>query len=377
MPNCKRLSVRLLQNLVSNLPSLRSLDLSGCTSCNDSVLLSLAKNCEHLHVLKLESCKEVTDEGLSFLNKNTKILELKLSGTRVTADGALKLLQNHQHLQSLSLATCSSKQQNFFSDSFLTLQTTRLRCLDLSNTNVDDHSVVNISKICPAICTLNLSGCHNTTGASLVHLQTLEQLEHLELDASSINCSLELPDFLRIRGSQLVKLHLVMASGIDTGVIAQYCPNLLDLCLADSTDVLSSSSQKYGREFTLLEACPNLKFLDLQSCTFSDVKNLDEHFASIFCPSVSHMEVLNLAHVRDITDECLASLIKSSFGKLRILNISSCDLITVELVLKVVQHCKHLEYLNVQDCWKVHRCDIERAQALARNLQRAVEIKWQ
>lgn len=379
MPYCnKRISVQVLQDLPANLPSLRSLDLNSCSTCSDNVLMAIGQHCKNIHVLKLRSCKKITDHGLEFLSMCKSILELDLSGTSCSPDGVLMLLQNLQHLQSLSLETCNSKNQPYFSSKFLSLQTTRLRYLDISNTSVNDSCIANIVRICPEISTLILIACEDITGESLLHLKTLEQLKHLEIFALRIDSSVHLEEFLAERGTHLEILHLLMASHIDTGMIGTHCPNLTNLSLSGCTNMTGSLAQLPDKQLvTLIEACPYLKSLNIGSTSFSETRSLQEHFSAIFNKSANHLEVLNLSDLEDIELDGIGSFMETScFSGLKFLDISHCNLVTVDLFLKFVECCKKLQRLNVLECWKVHLCDVERAQQMAREEGRELEILW-
>jgi hypothetical protein len=329
----------------------------------------------------------VTDPGIKSLCGDvtaiscSKIVEINLSATSITSKGVLYLLRTQPYLKSLSLSTCLSSSSHFkemfFNDCYLPLGVTKLKYVDVSATSINDSVVANICKLCPTLSSLILIGCSNLTSLSLLHLKTLHDLKHLQLDASGVDFNTKLTSFLKERGCHLETLHLPMSSNIDTLVIGQQCNNLTNLSLADSTNLSGSFINKNNKALTLLEACLHLKCLNLQNCKFSEARSLSEHLSSIFCTSLCDLEILNLSGVEDLEYGNISKFIESlGFSNLKFLDISRCPLVTNELVFLLVSSCKNLQHLNVSDCWKVNRCDVEVANQLVEESGGEMEIAW-
>lgn len=386
LQNCSRITSKALQELTLGLPNLRTLDLSGCYQCNNHVLASLGKNCKNLHVLKLDSCKKVTDLGLKELcsdnttgNNCSKIVEISLSATSVSSEGIFNLLVTQPYLQSLSLSYCHPlpSQQIYFNESYLSLGTTKLKYVDLSNTSIDNSVVKNLCEICPSLSNLILTECPNLTGSCLDYLKSLCDLKHLHLDGSGFDFDKELKPFLMAHGYRLEALHLPTSCNIDTEIIGQYCTSLTYLLLTDSSNLSGSFINKDNKTLTLLEACQHLKCLNLQHCTFSGSKPFTEHLSSIFCTLKCDLETLNLSGIEDLEYENITKFIESPcFSKLKQIDISRCPLVTKELVFLLLNSCKSLETLNVSDCWKVNRRDIETANQIIKKSGCQIELIW-
>lgn len=311
--------------------------------------------------------------------KCSKIVEISLSATSVSSEGVFNLLATQLHLQSLSLSYCHPlpSQQQYFNEHYLSLETTKLKYLDLSNTSIDNSVVKNMCKICPSLSNVVLTECPNLTGSCIDYLQSLCNLKHLHLDGSCFDFDSELKPFLMTHGIDLETLHLPTSRNIDIEVIGQYCSNLTSLLLMDSSNLSGSFIIKDNKTLTLLEACPHLRCLNLQHCTFSASKPFIEHLSSIFCTLVCGLESLNLSGMEDLEYENIAKFIESlCFSKLKEIDISRCPLVTKELVFLLLNCCKSLETLNVSDCWKVNRRDIEAANQMIRKSGCRVELIW-
>ncbi|KAK0163385.1 hypothetical protein PV327_007071 [Microctonus hyperodae] len=118
-------------NKITNISSLKYLNLMSMTDVEDDFLIKLAENCTNLEQLIMDNCTSVTDTGISALLKLEKLTELKICDLYKVTDAVLSRFIN---LKVLHCKNC-----NFVKDQGaiqLIQKASRLEELDLCGTSV-------------------------------------------------------------------------------------------------------------------------------------------------------------------------------------------------------------------------------------------------
>ncbi|XP_014674121.1 PREDICTED: F-box/LRR-repeat protein 14-like [Priapulus caudatus] len=195
---CKQITDRSLDKIAQNLKNLEVLELGGCCNITNNGLLLIAWGLRRLRVLNLRSCRHVTDVGIGHI--------AGLSHKAESADGNLQLehlgLQDCQKLTdqallnvSLGLANLRGINLSFCAnirDSGLKClaRMPRLAAVNLrSCDNVSDAGIAYLAEGgCSRLQTLDVSFCDKVGDAALVHVsQGLYSLRSLSLSACHIS----------------------------------------------------------------------------------------------------------------------------------------------------------------------------------------------
>ncbi|XP_062340614.1 LOW QUALITY PROTEIN: NACHT, LRR and PYD domains-containing protein 12-like [Osmerus eperlanus] len=341
------LSARCCEALASALPSsdLTELDLSN-NNLGDSGMKLLSAGLRNplckLETLRLSGC-HITEEGCASLSstlKSTSFLRhLELSNNDLK-DAGMKLLSAGLgnplcKLETLRLSGCHITEEGCASLSSALNSTSFLRQLDLSNNDLKDAGIKQLSAgLGKPLCkleTLRLSGCHikEEGCASLASaLKSNPVLRELHLS----KCDLQILDmkvFSSLQENPVCKLESLRLS--DCQITEEGCASL-GSALKSNPSLLRDL---------------NLSNSDL---TDSGMKLLSAGLGNTLCK----LETLRLSgcHIKEEGCASLASALKSN-PVLRELHLSKCDLQILDMkVLSSLQEnpvCK-LESLRLSDC---------------------------
>lgn len=296
------------------LQKLRSLTLASCHGVTDVGLQSIGKGCPNLRKFCLRKCSFLSDNGMvSFAQAATSIDNLQLEEChRITQLGLFGTILNcGAKLKALSLVNCLG-----IKDLSLNLPSLSpcksLQSLSIRNCpGFGNVSLTLLSKLCPQLQHVDLSGLNGITDSGLLPLLT--------------NCK-----------AGLVKVNL---SG---------CVNLTD-------KVISSLTKLHGW---------TLELLNLDGC----LKVTDSSLVAIAenCPLLNDLDVSKCC----ITDFGVAALAQANQFNLQILSVFGCSALTDQSLLALVKLGDSLLGLNLQHCNSIstrsielllaqlHRCDI-------------------
>ena len=168
---------RSLSYVVQGLPSLESLNLSGCYSLTDVGLgHAFVHDVPTLSVLNLSLCKQITDSSLERIAQHLKGLEiLDLAGcTNITNWGLFLIAWGLRRLKSLNLRSC-----RYVSDTGIAHLTGVMEaegCKDLEQLTLQDCQKLSdvalkyVARGLERLKVLNLSFCGGITDSGMVHL---------------------------------------------------------------------------------------------------------------------------------------------------------------------------------------------------------------
>ncbi|XP_045810941.1 F-box/LRR-repeat protein 2-like [Trifolium pratense] len=358
------------------LPKLRKVNLSGCYSINDRMLLHLCKNCEFLQEIVIPNNLFVNPNGIAFaIRQRPGLRSLTFSGT----PGRVILVTNFpQH----------------FIDSLVSLK--GLTCLELSCLHIPDDLLYSIAMEGLPLKRLVLGHCTGFTSDGIHHLLSKCQcIQHLDLQKATFQDSFVYHKLSLCLGN-LVSInlsHCYHLTEITLFTLVGRCP-LLNEIYMENTCIgqmvlqlhkyssllnfvinpqmkslhLASNTLLYDNINNIFASmCPNLELVDLSNCVCISkgiVQVLRHckimHLNLSSCPKVNllgmnfevpKLEVLNLS-MTNIDDKTLYVISKNCSGLLQ-LDLEKCYNITEKGVKQVVKKCTRLKEINLRHCCKV------------------------
>ena len=304
-----------------------------------------------VEVLVLKDCKLLTDECIrSMLSKMPKLRKLNLSGnSKITDDafvgGTLEYLRDLEviylagtNVKAIELEKCYSKLKN-------------LSRIDLSKTNVTKETICkmlvsdgdrNLKKLC-------LQGCELDKVALLRIGKIASHLENLNINASRATFDVNDLALLvhEVANENLKQIHLSALGQVNDKIVVNLsrCLNLEVIDLSYNSRITNASIA------ILLQGCRKLKKLRLNG----NYEITDQAFLSI--KSQTDLLEVELSGLTDLGDSGLCHLIRNS-SQLRDLNISQCSSISLQTFLVVVECLKGLKGISIAQCKQLDQAKV-------------------
>ncbi|KAF3446404.1 hypothetical protein FNV43_RR11583 [Rhamnella rubrinervis] len=179
-------------SLIKSAQNLTNLDLAWCNLVSDEALEAIG--CAHsIRTLNLQGCSLITNRGLALLANGTSSKTMKnlvLAECDRITDFGVSLLQRMSSMEELNLAECGPKITDVGGVEIATIQT--LKILNLSwLINVSDTTLYALAEECPALSTLDITGCELVTGAGVRAFAGHECLEALILPSCYSICGVD------------------------------------------------------------------------------------------------------------------------------------------------------------------------------------------
>lgn len=299
---------RTIKDVISGVPNLETLNLSGCYSITDANLCNaFNQDLPNLKILNLSLCKQITDTSLNRIACHLKNLEiLDLGGCCNLTNASLSAIAiKLKKLQRLNLRSCwqitdqgicqlagLNKEKATALDQPLTLKYLGLQdCPRLT-----DESLKYISKGLPTVESINLSFCVSVTDSGLKYLARMPNLKELDLRA---------------------------------------CDNISDIGMA-----------------YLTEGGCTVTSLDVSFCDKIGDQALNHLSQGLF-----HMHSLSLNHCQ-ITDEGLMRIAKNLLD-LETLNIGQCDKVTDKGLQSLAEYLHNLHSIDLYGCTQLSQMGLD------------------
>ena len=398
---CSRLSGKCLDEVLPELSSLKSLNLSHCPSCSDRLLIEFGKRSVNIQELLVESCNGVTDAGIKAIISSNKqssdqigcldIRHLNVSSSSVSTKSLWLILLGLPKLRKLSFSNI----QSGLDENCLTLSDNLLELenLNISYTYISSSNIKWLYERCPRLAEVTMNCSFELQGSILQHLTCLTRLTSLNLEGACSELHFEhVAKFLVQRGNQLTSLNASGIAGVQISVLCLYCQALKDLVLADcqnldaSIPTWSALTEKQRKHIGKSEEFGDLYFsdfcklqhLNLNHTTFS-IHSTEIEQQLLFKLLASHetLQKLLLKGVIGVDDEVLQNFLESSSNaKLCTLNLSGCENITIASVYKVLESCNNLRLLDLSHCWHVGQSDVSTINVQMKKSGNPLEIIW-
>ncbi|EFJ31715.1 hypothetical protein SELMODRAFT_87311 [Selaginella moellendorffii] len=346
---CKKLQVVVLKGcvgisdaglcfLASNCKELTTIDVSYTEITDDGV--RCLSNLPSLRVLNLAACSNVGDAGLT--RTSTSLLELDLSCCRSVTNVGISFLSKRS-LQFLKLGFCSPvKKRSQITGQLLEAvgKLTQIQTLKLAGCEIAGDGLRFVGSCCLQLSDLSLSKCRGVTDSGMASIfHGCKNLRKLDL-----TCCLDLTEITAYNiarsSAGLVSLKIEACRILTENNI----PLLMERCSClEELDVTDCNIDDAGLE--CIAKCKFLKTLKLGFCKVSD--NGIEHVGR----NCSDLIELDLYRSGNVGDAGVAS-IAAGCRKLRILNLSYCPNITDASIVSISQ-LSHLQQLEIRGCKRV------------------------
>lgn len=262
---CKQITDTSLSRIANHLKNLEVLELGGCCNITNSSLLVIAIKLKKLTRLNLRSCWQITDQGISHLaglskEMSTEPLELVSLGLqdcqRLTDDALKYIAQGLITIESINLSFCVS-----VTDSGLKYLARMPKLSELNLRSCDNISDIGMAYLTDGGCTvttLDVSFCDKIGDQALNHLsQGLFHLRSLSLN----HCQITDEGLMRIAKNlhDLETLNIGQCDRVtDKGLqsLAEYLHNLISIDLYGCTQLSPHGIEK-------IEKLPKLTNMNL------------------------------------------------------------------------------------------------------------------
>lgn len=290
------LSDAFFSRLTTLMPSLESLDLTGCQ-------ISFHKGLYKKFYPNSSFQKGASESILTFhfvhdfISSNAaSIKELNFSRTLIDGDALEKLVTIPDlQLDKLHLASCDQLTNSGLLA--LALNQPSLKVLDLSScVRVTDQSVIAFTKNLPSLTSLRLKLCRAVTDLSIAELSKLPFLNELDVSGCEFVTGQGIESLLKTKNYSLQRIHLGALSNIhETSVtkLVEMCSNLTVLNLTSGrSGVTNKSAQAIFVHATklrelVLDFCDNVSDAGLLGM------DLDEEQSKESAPSSSSSSISN------------------------------------------------------------------------------------
>lgn len=334
--NCSAISEAALLRVLTRLPNLIAIDLTGVVETTDNVISGLTAVSKRLQGINLTGCKLVTDEGVFSLARECSLLRrVKLSGVEQVTDPSVSAIAK----------ACP-----------LLLEIDLNNCKHITNTPVRD-----LWLHCPHLREVRLSHCSELTDAAfpaptkirdttipLIIPRALDELPPLVLPKALVHlrmldltgCALITDDAVegivshapKIRSLVLSKCSLLTDRAVESVCILGR--HLHYLHLGHAVNITDRSIKSLAR------CCTRLRYVDFANCSLLTDMSVFE------LASLPKLRRIGLVRVSNLTDEAIYALAERH-STLERIHLSYCDQISVMAIHFLLQKLHKLTHLSL------------------------------
>lgn len=347
-------------NAFSSAPNLHHLDLSNSTQLTDDLLAPLLARLPTLQYLNVSRCPWITGAGLAEALQHTPDLkQLDAAFSSNLDDGGLAAaLQHVPGLTHLNFSDSTGITPEQLTEALQHVP--QLTHLFLANLNdIQDAALAEALQHVPMLRHLDISGWTglNTTeegfAAAMRHVRELTHLNVADLGGGITDARLgmAMQSLSGLKSLIVARSSSLTDHGLASALNALPALEYLDI---SSCHVLTRPALPALPSLNTLNAskCPKLRRIDLAN--LPALKHLDlgynprltaARLRRLLAPAAPTLEHLNIAHLRDATDENLPRW--ETFTNLRSLDLSLLDQITDVTIQSLP---RGLDYLVVRGC---------------------------
>lgn len=280
---------RSLRDVISGVPTLTSLNLSGCYNITD-IGLSHAFYNQHRSLVRLDLalCKQITDSALDRISHMLPNLEqLELGGcSNITNSGLAMIASGLKKLKSLDLRSCCHvSNQGIASlsgqDLGKSTGTESLEYLGLQDCQkLSDDALLSVSQGLPSLISINLSFCASVSDSGLKHLARMPQLKQINL-RSCDNISDMGIAYLAEGGSRITSLDVSFCDKIGDSALVHIAQGLYSMrsLSCSACNISDTGIEKIGRSLHELDT------LNIGQCvmvTDRGLQLISEHLTNLY-----------------------------------------------------------------------------------------------
>ncbi|KAJ5106669.1 hypothetical protein N7456_003344 [Penicillium angulare] len=309
------LLIAIFSKLVSPADMLNCMLVSRRWASNCVGILWHRPSCNNWNNLKSVAASVGNPDSLFLYADLIKRLNLSAL-TNDVSDGTVVPFAQCKRVERLTLTNCSELSDKGVSD--LVEGNRHLQALDVSGLgHLTDHTLYTVSRNCPRLQGLNITSCAKITDdAIFVVSQSCRQIKRLKLNS--------------------------VANITDRSILsfAENCPAILEIDLHDCKLITSPSIT------ALLSTLRHLRELRLAHCTEigdSAFLNLPEHL------TFDSLRILDLTACERVKDDAVVRIIGAA-PRLRNLVLAKCRFITDRSVQAICKLGKNLHYVHLGHC---------------------------
>lgn len=332
----------LLTRIVALRPKLQIINLAG-SEITDIGLEAVANHCKDIEHLNLHNCSWVSDVGVTRLaGECTGLKTLILSGCKKITDASLETLASScKQLVSLNLALCNRITGRGvialagLGKTLTNLNLERPPGKDGPNRDVSDQAIIELTRNCKALVSINLSGrcvvdevLHNLAGCRSLTSLYLAQCG-LGESRDVYACQIIATVCPRLETLDLSRNDRLGTSSINS--IANGCKSLKTFSLSG---VRLQSAQGFR---SLVDGCNELQTLNLIGCS------LDDRDLKAIANGSTKLENLDIKVAFNVTDGGIDALITGCRALSKI-DISFCGNVTQKKIDELRQ--RGIEVVN-------------------------------
>eukprot|EP00118_Oscarella_pearsei_P012154 m.86967 g.86967 ORF g.86967 m.86967 type:complete len:805 (+) comp36521_c0_seq1:152-2566(+) len=214
--DCVRLTDAGVRHIIegSSGAKLREINLTNCIRVSDVTLLRLSQKCHRLTYASFCFCEHISDAGVELLGNLPSLISLDLTGCNIGDQALAALGQNSLNLKDLNISECVQITDMGLQKFCTNCQ--NLESLDISNCyNLTDGAIQTVAFCCRMLRILRLAGCHQLTDQAVQSISGgCHYLTELDLSACDKITDRSLTKYLKKGCRQLKTLTLLGCRGI-------------------------------------------------------------------------------------------------------------------------------------------------------------------
>ncbi|CCO28119.1 SCF E3 ubiquitin ligase complex F-box protein grrA AltName: Full=F-box and leucine-rich repeat protein grrA [Rhizoctonia solani AG-1 IB] len=352
--NCVHLTDESLEGILSKMPNLVALDLTGVSSVSDRSIGALARTASRLQGINLGGCKMVTDEGIIQLATHCTLLRrVKLASLQVTNQSVIHLARQCPLLLEMDLNGCTAISNDAIRELWSCSGHIRELKLGLIGIALTDDAFPVSAEPQPRMIT-SPNGSQSpplvlppetslTTTRSFEHLRILDLTGCASLTDAAVEGIISVAP--KIRNLVLAKCILLtdnaIASVCKLGRYLHYL-HLGHVSLITDRAVIQ-----------LARTCTRLRYVDLACCTQLTDLSVSELATLVKLRRIGLVRVINL------TDQAVFALSERQSSLERI-HLSYCEQITIPAIHFLLQRLHKLTHLSLTGIPAFRREELQR-----------------
>ncbi|CAE6535153.1 unnamed protein product [Rhizoctonia solani] len=353
--SCVNLTDESLEGILSKMPNLVALDLTGVGSVTDRSITAVSRIASRLQGINLGGCKLITDQGITQLAKNCTLLRrVKLAGLQVTNQSVTLLARQCPLLLEMDLTGCAAISNDAIREIWTCSGHIRELKLGLIGSALTDDAFPVPADSQPPRMITSPNGSQSppltlppeislTIARSFEHLRILDLTSCTSLTDAAIEGIISVAP--KIRNLVLAKCALLtdnaIASVCKLGRYLHYL-HLGHVSLITDRAVIQ-----------LARTCTRLRYVDLACCTQLTDLSVSE------LATLVKLRRIGLVRVVNLTDQAVFALSERQSSLERI-HLSYCEQITIPAIHFLLQRLHKLTHLSLTGIPAFRREELQR-----------------